>query len=148
MKREVITISSITLSARQLDLSCGHTIPTDEDTIRALHIESLKNRSPMMVDCGLCALADKSQLQRTFDLRWDADMRAIKRWQAANPGNDLVWPDRADLVVWLLDRDAERAAKLKEELQRYTTGDNRTDYGRGWNCAMEEAESIVDRVLS
>lgn len=49
-----------------------------------------------------------NQLQRLFDLRWEADMRAIKRWQAANPGNDLVWPDRADLVVWLLDRDAER----------------------------------------
>jgi hypothetical protein len=89
-----------------------------------------------------------AELQRTFDLRWDADMRAIKRWQAANPGNDLVWPDRADLVVWLLERDAERAAKLKEELQRYATGDNRTEYGRGWNCAMEEAESIVERILS
>jgi hypothetical protein len=46
-----------------------------------------------------------NQLQRLFDLRWEADMRAVKRWQAANPGNDLIWPDRADLVVWLLDRE-------------------------------------------
>lgn len=47
-----------------------------------------------------------------FDLRWKADMRAIKRWQAANPGNDLVWPDHADLVVWLLDQlDGLRLAK-------------------------------------
>jgi hypothetical protein len=148
MKREVITISNISCNVQQLDLSCGHSLPMDEHEIGALRIESLKNRSPMMVDCGSCALADKTDLQRTFDLRWAADMRAIKRWQEAHPGNDLVWPDRADLVVWLLERDSERAAKLKEELQRYATGDNRTDYGRGWNCAMEEAESIVERVLT
>jgi hypothetical protein len=44
-----------------------------------------------------------------FNLRWDADMRAIKRWQEAHPGNDMVWPDHADLVVWLLERlDATR----------------------------------------
>jgi hypothetical protein len=49
-----------------------------------------------------------AELQRTFDLRWAADMRAIKRWQEAHPGNDLVWPDRADLVVWLLERDDAR----------------------------------------
>lgn len=43
------------------------------------------------------------ELQKSFDLRWDADQRAIKRWQDANPGSDLTWPDHADLVVWLLD---------------------------------------------
>src|SRR5690348_5000879 len=55
-----------------------------------------------------------ADLQRTFDLRWDADMRAIKRWQAAHPGSDLVWPDHADMVVWLLERDAIWAADLRE----------------------------------
>lgn len=44
------------------------------------------------------------ELQRTFDLRWEADMRAIKRWRAAHPGNDLVMPDHADMVVWLLEQ--------------------------------------------
>ncbi len=48
--------------------------------------------------------ADLEDMQRTFDLRWKADMRAIKRWQAAHPGNELVWPDHADLVVWLLEQ--------------------------------------------
>jgi len=43
-----------------------------------------------------------NDLRRTFDLRWAADMRAIERWQAAHPGNDLMWPDHADMVVWLL----------------------------------------------
>lgn len=42
--------------------------------------------------------------ERLFDLRWKADMRAIKRWQAAHPGNDLVWPDHADLCVWLMEQ--------------------------------------------
>jgi hypothetical protein len=44
------------------------------------------------------------ELQRTFDLQWKADQRAIKRWQAAHPGSDLVWPDRADMVVWLMEQ--------------------------------------------
>lgn len=43
------------------------------------------------------------EMARVFDLRWDADMRAIKLWQEAHPGNDLVWPDHVDLVVWLME---------------------------------------------
>lgn len=45
---------------------------------------------------------DLAEMRATFDLRWKADMRAIKRWQDAHPGKELVWPDHADLVVWLL----------------------------------------------
>jgi hypothetical protein len=45
-----------------------------------------------------------SEFQRIFDLTWEADMRAIKVWQAANPGNDLIWPDRAKLTLWLLEQ--------------------------------------------
>lgn len=45
--------------------------------------------------------AERDELQRVFDLRWKADMRAIKRWQAAT-GRTLTWPDHADLCVWLL----------------------------------------------
>jgi hypothetical protein len=41
------------------------------------------------------AIDERDDLQRIFDLEWKADQRAIKRWQAAHPGNDLVWPDRA-----------------------------------------------------
>lgn len=46
--------------------------------------------------------SERDELQRVFDLRWEADMRAIRRWQEAHPGNDHVWPDHADLVVWLM----------------------------------------------
>lgn len=59
--------------------------------------------------------AEVAALQQTFDLRWQADMRAIKRWQAANPGNDLTFPDRADMVVWLLEQDD----KLRTERDKY-----------------------------
>ncbi|MGY8665719.1 hypothetical protein Q3C01_25630 [Bradyrhizobium sp. UFLA05-109] len=43
-----------------------------------------------------------AELQDIFDLQWEADMRAVRRWRAANPGNELVLPDRANLVIWLL----------------------------------------------
>jgi hypothetical protein len=52
---------------------------------------------------ALKAEAACAELQSTFDLRWNADMRAIKRWQEAT-GETLVWPDHADLCVWLLSR--------------------------------------------
>jgi hypothetical protein len=49
------------------------------------------------------ARADLAELQATFDLVWKAHMRAIKRWQDAT-GKELVWPDQADLCVWLLEK--------------------------------------------
>ena len=39
---------------------------------------------------------------RQFDVRWAADMAAIAYWRAARPDRALIWPDHADLVVWLL----------------------------------------------
>jgi hypothetical protein len=44
------------------------------------------------------------ELQSSFDLRWDADMRAIKLWQAAAPGREQTWPDHAEMVLWLLQQ--------------------------------------------
>ena len=46
-------------------------------------------------------------LNLSFDMRWKADMKAIKRWQEET-GRVLVWPDHKDLCVWLLN-------KLKEQ---------------------------------
>ncbi len=55
-------------------------------------------------------IAERDELQATFDRRWKADMRAISRWQAAHPGKENIWPDHADLVVWLLEQlDKPRA---------------------------------------
>lgn len=76
--------------------------------IKQAHLEGLYNGRCSAVDEPPKEVRERlesaADLERSFDLRWNADMRAIKRWQAAHPGNDLVWPDHADLVVWLLDQ--------------------------------------------
>ena len=63
------------------------------------------------------AEAEVAELQAGADLRWNADQRAIKRWQKA-AGKKLVWPDHADLCVWLLKqlegRD-RRMAKIRHD---------------------------------
>ena len=49
-------------------------------------------------------IARVRELEASFGIRWAADMRAIKAWQAAHPGNEMTWPDHADLCVWLLEQ--------------------------------------------
>ncbi len=44
-----------------------------------------------------------AELEALFDMRWNCDMRAIKRWQEAT-GRTLTWPDHTDLLVWLLEQ--------------------------------------------
>jgi hypothetical protein len=62
-----------------------------------------------MADAIRALMAELADHERSFKIRWDANQRAIKRWQEAHPGNDLVWPDQADLCVWLMERlTAER----------------------------------------
>ncbi len=54
-----------------------------------------------------------AELEASFELRWKADMRAIERWHKAG-GRATVWPDHADLCVWLLEQlDAEIKASAK-----------------------------------
>ena len=59
------------------------------------------------------AASDVAELQVTFDLRRQADQRAIKLWQSAHPGNDLVWTDHADMVMSLLDENDRLRAVLQ-----------------------------------
>lgn len=59
--------------------------------------------------------ASKLSRQTAFDMRWKADMRAIKRWQEET-GEELTWPDHADLCVWLMKKLAESAVKLADVL--------------------------------
>lgn len=60
------------------------------------------------------AQQELEELNSTFDLMWEADMRAIMIWQKANPGNELVWPDRSKLTLWLIERAEAAERKLKE----------------------------------
>jgi hypothetical protein len=59
--------------------------------------------------------SDNKDLQQTIELCCKADLRAIKAWQEAHPGNDLVWPDRARLVEWLITENTD----LHQRVQQY-----------------------------
>jgi ribonucleoside-diphosphate reductase alpha chain len=84
---------------------------------------------------GLDVLALKERLddlEQMFQLRWAADQRAIARWHDAG-GDDLTWPDHADLVVWLLERLGESETALPSE-------------SRGWIIErLAERERLPDR---
>lgn len=60
--------------------------------------------------------AEVSGLNQVFDAQWSADMRAIECWRKANPGNELVLPDHADLCLWLM----EERTRLTAENERLT----------------------------
>jgi hypothetical protein len=49
-------------------------------------------------------IREHAETEALFDLRWKADRRAIEAWQAAHPGNEMVWPNHVDLVTWLMDQ--------------------------------------------
>ena len=60
---------------------------------------------------------DNADHETLFILRHDADVRAIKRWRKAHPGNELVLPDQAELCVWLLDQDT-RLRRERDEARK------------------------------
>lgn len=53
-----------------------------------------------------------------FDFSWNADRRAQRMWEEAHPDQPLVWPDKADMIVWLLERDFQSRKELAIEKQR------------------------------
>lgn len=87
---------------------------------------------------------EKKEHEHSFDLHWKASMRAIKRWQEATPGNDLVWPDAADLQVWLLDKLA-RAERERDEALEAFKNFHRMLCER-FDCAHDERDWQRDQV--
>lgn len=81
------------------------------DRLSDFRLAQLRDVPTLVTFEEVSELADKlidlraklAEHEHTFDLRWKATQRAIKRWQEANPGNDL-WPDHADLCVWLMEQ--------------------------------------------
>jgi hypothetical protein len=49
---------------------------------------------------------ENADLRGTLDAVIEADGRAADLWRAAHPGKELVIPDRAKLVGWLLEQHA------------------------------------------
>lgn len=83
---------------------------------------------------------ERDDLQSTFNVRWQADMRAIKRWQAESKGRDLKWPDHVDLVCWL----AEQLATARADALREAIG---IANERGsWASNDLDADSLKDRL--
>ena len=56
-------------------------------------------------------------LQQLCEAMQEADHKAIKMWQAAHPGNDSLWPDRTDVVQWLLEKNEDLQAQLNHALE-------------------------------
>lgn len=63
--------------------------------------------------------------QDLFDERFAQDMMALNLWRHAHPDSGMVFPERTDLVKWLLDqveasgsRSDERADELPDDVRR------------------------------
>ena len=73
------------------------------------------------------AKEDRDEFQAVFNQCWEADQRAIKAWQEAHTGNNLTWPDRTKMVVWLLEKGnaaSARIAELEAVLRFYASDEN------------------------
>lgn len=81
-------------------------------------LECLKSESQTLTEHRIKELEEElAELQASFDLRWKADMRAIKRWHKDNPGNELTWPDHTDLCCWLMDQLEKETEACAEAVQ-------------------------------
>ena len=85
-----------------------------------------------------------ASLERTIEMRWDADQRAITRWREAHPCNDLVMPDHADMVVWLLEMLLIPKTALKSKSQAEPTAcgwdsaSGKCPMAATWECLLYE----------
>lgn len=74
-------------------------------------IARLKNQTNWVCSCGGTdceGQKENADLRDTLDAVIAADERAVELWRAAHPSNELVIPDRAKLVGWLLEQLAAR----------------------------------------
>ena len=83
------------------------------------------------------------ELEQLFDLRWAADMRAIKAWQIAHPDQPKTWPDHADLGTWCLSRIEKLEAALRE-IAWIATPDHAMARSRATHIARKALEKKND----
>lgn len=79
------------------------------DALARLQAENLRLREEL------------TEYENVFNSTWEADMRAVRRWQAAHPGKDLVHPDHANLCFWLLAEIERKDAALQDIKQKAGT---------------------------
>ena len=68
------------------------------------------------------AKKQSDELNDLFDLQYNADCRATKRWRESHPDSPTVLPDRCDMVVWLIGK-LEKAEARAERLAAYVRMD-------------------------
>lgn len=72
-------------------------------------IARLKNQTNWVCKCGGTdceGQRENADLRNTLDAVIWADERGVELWRAAHPGKELVIPDRAKLLEWLLEQNA------------------------------------------
>lgn len=88
---------------------------TDALATYAFHAFKDPSRSEMLTIMARLESAEteRDELQQGFDLARMASQRAIKMWQAAHPDNKNVWPDMAQLELWLMENLTTTKRALK-----------------------------------
>ena len=84
-------------------------------------IARLKNQTNWVCQCGgtdCKGQRENAELNATLDAVIAADKRAVELWRAAHPGKELVIPDRAKLLEWLLDQNAALRKELDWKTER------------------------------
>lgn len=66
--------------------------------------------------------AELTEYRCTLEARREASMRAVAAWRHEGSGRDLVMPDHADLVMWLLDERVRLRALLARYLRETPLG--------------------------
>ena len=82
------------------------------------------------------------ELEHSLALQCKAGQRAIRMWQAET-GKDLVWPDKADLCVWLMQKNEQLQATNQQLLEALELNDAMLRKGI-FNCTDEEMQRAKD----
>ena len=115
-------------------------------------IARLKNQTNWVCKCGGTdceGQKENADLRNTLDAVIWADERGVELWRAAHPGNELVIPDRAKLLEWLLEQNAA-LRKDKARLDWFINLDeeDRVKFCRGWyRWTPEEVKAEIDAEL-
>ena len=106
--RRQLAEARIALSEAANEINCAGPVAHRIRILKKEHAEALAEAQQELKDH-----------EASFNLRWESDMRAIRRWQEAHPGNDNVWPDHTDLSVWLMGERDTYARLLRDVIAAF-----------------------------
>ena len=112
-------------------------------------IARLKNQTNWVCKCGGTdceGQKENADLRNTLDAVIWADERGVELWRAAHPGKELVIPDRAKLLEWLLEQNAAlRADKDRLDWLIKLEETERVKFCRGWyRWTTEKVKAAID----